>query len=114
MTYQEGQPEELGLSQAKLEIVEEDLLETVTGGKGIKDFFRGCFSCFNPGTQEVASHSPSRPQDQPVFRTLSGRNVSIEEGHRIMNEVVLGQSAPQESSKQPSTVFLGRPHPQPR
>ena len=60
MTHQEGQPEELVVSQAEQETVEEELLEAVTGGAGLRDFFRGCASCFNPQTQET----PGRPHAQ--------------------------------------------------
>ena len=68
MAHQEGQPEELVVSQAELETVEEELLDAVTGG-GIKDFFRGCVSCFNPQTQETpgsphAQQTPAGPSAQ--------------------------------------------------
>src|SRR5690242_17431203 len=84
MTHQEGQPEELVLSQAEQETIEEELLDAVTGGAGIKDFFRGCASCFKPQTQETAAR-PGSPEAsvhsavhsaQPDFtiRSLSRRH----------------------------------------
>jgi hypothetical protein len=62
MTHQEGQPEELVVSQAEQETIEEELLETVMGGGRIKDYFRNfCTNCIKPQTQEAASH-PSSPE----------------------------------------------------
>jgi hypothetical protein len=69
MAHQEGQREELVVSQAEQEALEEELLETVTGGAGLRDFFRGCVRCFNPQTQETpgsphAQQTPAGPSAQ--------------------------------------------------
>ena len=88
MTHQEGQPEDLVVSQAEQETIEEELLETVMGGGRIKDYFRNlCTNCIRPQTQEADSH-PSSPEAsvRPSSPAASVRPSSPDTGIRHPTE----------------------------
>jgi len=116
MTHQEGQPEELVLSKAEHETIEEDLLDAVTGG-GLKDFFR---CCFNPQTQ-VTTAQPSSPvasnhSSSPVasnHSSLSGIEITHPNENRDLTRAEVISLYPEESSslgRQNSVVFPRNPH----
>ena len=107
MTHQEGQPEELVLSKAEHETIEEDLLDAVTGG-GLKDFFR---CCFNPQTQ-VTTAQPSSPVASN-HSSLSGIEITHPNENRDLTRAEVISLYPEESSslgRQNSVVFPRNPH----
>jgi len=113
MTHKEGQAEELVLSQAEQETVEEELLETVTGG-GLKDLFR---CCLRPQTQETAPQT-QQTTGGSVVRDFDGRHVSMGEADSVMQQIHGLYVQRQPSTSEPlmghSTVFPASVRPQPR